>query len=41
MTSKQFMDSLDPKTRATFVKIADEVTVAANKVVKGQEEAKS
>ena len=39
MTSKQFMDSLDPKTRATFVKIADEVTVAANKVVKGQEEA--
>ena len=39
MTSKQFLDSLDTDTRAKLIKIADEVTVAANKSVKDKEEA--
>ncbi len=39
MTSKQFLDSLDANTRSTLIKIADEVTVAANKSVKDKEEA--
>jgi C4-dicarboxylate-binding protein DctP len=39
MTSKQFLDSLDPDTRTKLIKIADEVTVAANKSVKDKEEA--
>ena len=39
MTSKQFLDSLDANTRSTLIKIADEVTVAANKSVKDAEEA--
>jgi C4-dicarboxylate-binding protein DctP len=39
MTSKQFLDSLDADTRAKLIKIADEVTVAANKSVKDKEEA--
>ena len=38
MTSKQFLDSLDANTRSTLIKIADEVTVAANKSVKDAEE---
>jgi C4-dicarboxylate-binding protein DctP len=39
MTSKQFLDSLDADTRTKLIKIADEVTVAANKSVKDKEEA--
>ena len=39
MTSKQFLDSLDADTRNKLIKIADEVTVAANKSVKDKEEA--
>jgi C4-dicarboxylate-binding protein DctP len=39
MTSKQFLDSLDSDTRTKLIKIADEVTVAANKSVKDKEEA--
>ncbi len=39
MTSKQFLDSLDTDTRTKLIKIADEVTVAANKSVKDKEEA--
>ena len=38
MTSKQFLDSLDADTRSKLIKIADEVTVAANKSVKDAEE---
>ena len=38
MTSKQFLDSLDANTSSTLIKIADEVTVAANKSVKDAEE---
>ena len=38
LTSKQFLDSLDANTRSTLIKIADEVTVAANKSVKDAEE---
>ena len=38
MTSKQFLDSLDADTRTKLIKIADEVTVAANKSVKDAEE---
>ena len=39
MTSKQFLDSLDAETRTKLIRIADEVTVAANKSVKDKEEA--
>jgi C4-dicarboxylate-binding protein DctP len=39
MTSKQFLDSLDADTRTKLIKIADEVTFAANKSVKDKEEA--
>jgi C4-dicarboxylate-binding protein DctP len=39
MTSKEFLDSLDADTRTKLIKIADEVTVAANKSVKDKEEA--
>ncbi|MDC0372601.1 DctP family TRAP transporter solute-binding subunit [Candidatus Pelagibacter ubique] len=39
MTSKEFLDSLDADTRSKFIKIADDVTVAANKSVKDKEEA--
>jgi C4-dicarboxylate-binding protein DctP len=39
MTSKQFLDSLDADTRTKLIRIADEVTVAANKSVKDKEEA--
>jgi C4-dicarboxylate-binding protein DctP len=39
MTSKQFLESLDADTRTKLIKIADEVTVAANKSVKDKEEA--
>ncbi|MGB2318293.1 MAG: TRAP transporter substrate-binding protein DctP, partial [Litorivicinaceae bacterium] len=38
MTSKEFMDSLDADTRAKFLKIANDVTVAANTSVKQKEE---
>jgi C4-dicarboxylate-binding protein DctP len=38
MTSKEFLDSLDADTRAKFIQIADEVTVAANTSVKQKEE---
>jgi C4-dicarboxylate-binding protein DctP len=39
MTSKQFLDSLDADTRNKLIKIADDVTVAANNSVKDKEEA--
>jgi C4-dicarboxylate-binding protein DctP len=38
MTSKEFLDSLDADTRAKFIQIADDVTVAANNSVKQKEE---
>lgn len=37
MTSKEFLDSLKPDVRATFMKIADEVTQEANNSVKAAE----
>jgi C4-dicarboxylate-binding protein DctP len=37
MTSKEFLDSLKPDVRATFLKIADEVTQEANNSVKAAE----
>jgi len=37
MTSTEFLDSLDKDTRATFIKIADEVTLEANLAVKAAE----
>lgn len=37
MTSKEFLDSLDDNTRASFIKIADEVTQQANESVKQAE----